>query len=56
MNSSYALNFKNKYRNIDELLAQSKKVGQLVYLRFNDQFIIYLKAKSTYFQNVYKKL
>lgn len=57
MNTGIALNFKNKYGKVDELIAQSRKVGELAYLRFNDQFIIYLITKSTYYQKPdYKSL
>jgi len=48
MDKGIANSFKNKYGMISELLAQNKKVGQLTYLKFNDQFIIYLITKSTF--------
>lgn len=45
MNKGIAIQFKNKYSKVDELIAKNKGVGQLAFLKLNNQYIIYLVIK-----------
>lgn len=57
MNYGISLKFKNTYAHVDELKAHNKKIGQIVDLHFNSQFIIYLITKSIFYEKTsYKSL
>lgn len=48
MSEGIAIQFKNIYGKVDELMAQNKLVGELAFLKFNGQYIIYLITKLKY--------
>ena len=56
MNNGISLKFKNKYNHVNELKAQNKQIGQIAYLNFNSQFIIYFITKSTFYEKLTYKL
>jgi hypothetical protein len=49
MGMGIALEFKRRFGNVDNLLAQKKKVGDVAFIKENDRFIFYLVTKQMYF-------
>lgn len=49
ISKNIVLDLKNKYGEIDELMAQTKKIEQIAFFIFGNQFIIYYKLSSKAF-------
>jgi len=49
MSQGIANEFRKKFKRIDELLLQNKKVGEIAYLKDNDRYIFYLITKEHFY-------
>ncbi|RHZ68368.1 hypothetical protein Glove_295g31 [Diversispora epigaea] len=50
MGKGIASIFKEKFQSVEELVSQKKGVGEVAFLRRNEQYIFYIITKEKYFQ------
>jgi hypothetical protein len=55
MSSGIALQFKDKFKNVDSIKRQKKRLTEVAHLKINNKWILYLITKEKYYENRYMK-